>query len=122
MKNPKVFPTNLQPIEDPREASAILSAIEKFDLTSSPGWDALDELSSQTVLEGLEANPDGIFNTPAGKFEAVGTAYVTLNYGGKRDAASMPDSFPVRIIGSFDRTANKVTIEDVQVDTSSFFE
>ena len=106
---------------DPDEADAILSAIENFDLSSSPWWSDLDELSSRTMLEALEANPGGIFRGPAGTFEAVGSVYVTLHYGDKRDSASMPDSFPARFIGSINPDTGDVTIEDVQIDTSSFF-
>jgi hypothetical protein len=90
-------------------------------VTESEGWDRLDELSSRTELESVEANPDGIFESPDMTFQAIGNVYVTLNYGGKRDSTSMADSYPFHVFGRFDADGN-ASVERIEVDTSSFYE
>jgi hypothetical protein len=111
----------LDRIEDAKKREAVMTAIEQYDLTSSPAWDDLDQLSSHTEFESLEANPDGIFEGPPGHFQAVGSVYVTLNYGDKGDSSSMSDSYPVQFKGTIDPKINAATVDDVTVDTSSFY-
>lgn len=112
----------LKKIEDPELLQSIMTAVDNYDLASSSDWEKLDQLSSHTEFESLEANPDGIFEGPAGSFQAIGNVYVTLNYGDKRDSAAMSDSYPVRLKGRFMKDKKKILIEHVLVDTSSFFE
>jgi hypothetical protein len=111
----------LERIKDTEKLEAVTTAIEQYDLTSSPAWEDLDELSSHTAFESLEANPDGIFEGPPGQFQAVGNVYVTLNYGGKGDGSSMSDSYPVQFKGTINQKTNTATVDDVTVDTSSFY-
>ena len=112
---------DLKKIEDSEVLQSIMMAANKYDLQSSPDWGELDQLSSRTEFEALEANPDGIFEGPTGSFHAIGDVYVTLRYGDKKDNSSMSDSYPVQIDGTFDRTEGTVAIERVSVDTSSFY-
>ena len=109
----------LLPIKDDNRLAAIISALEHFDIVESEGWNALDELSSRTELDSLEANPDAIFASPDGnRFQVLGNVYVTLNYGDKRDAISMADSYPFHAIGKFKE--GEALIQRLLVDTSSF--
>jgi len=111
----------LTPIREEVLRDAIIAAIEGYDLTESDAWNQLDELSSHTMVEGVEPNPDGIFKKGTNEFEAVGTVYVTLTYGDKKDNASMNDSYPIQIRGKFEDD-NEITVSSVEVDTSSFYE
>jgi hypothetical protein len=115
------LPRNIEPIKDNNFLSLIMEAVENYDLASSPEWGDLDALSNHTELETIEVNPDGIFEGPPGSFQAVGSVYVILNYGGKRDSSSMSDSYPVLVTGKLDRAAKTVSVETVAVDTSSFY-
>ena len=63
---------------------------------------------------------NGIFQRSDGKVEVVGAAYVTLNYGGKKENVSMTESYPAKLVGRFDDT-NAFVIESAAVDTSDFF-
>jgi hypothetical protein len=116
----------LTPIQDSEILHAIMEAVNNYDLASSDQWNALDQLSTHTQFETLDANPDGIFEVRKDKqgelaFEAIGDVYVTLNYGDKRDAAAMSDSYPAKFEGRFDRSSKNVTIDSVEIDTSSFY-
>jgi hypothetical protein len=110
----------LTPMENPRHIEAVLSALEDYDISNSDAWDKLDEISSHTEIENIEPNLDGLFEEPNGGFQAVGSIYVTLNYGGKRDAAWMSDSYPFHAFGRL--TADGASVERLEVDTSSFYE
>lgn len=112
---------SLTPIREEELREAIIAAIEGYDLTESEAWSQLDELSSHTKVEGVEPNPDGIFQKGENNFEVVGTVYVTLNYGSIRDRASMSDSYPIQIRGKLEE-GNEIKIDSVEVDTSSFYE
>src|SRR5258708_6897358 len=100
----------IKPIEDSSFVSLIMKAVEDYDLAPSREWQNLDELSSHTELETIEINPNGVFEGPPGSFQAVGSVYVTLNYGDKRDSSSMSDSYPVLVTGKIDRTAKTVSV------------
>jgi hypothetical protein len=114
-------PRTIKPIKDNSFLSLIMAAVENYDLASSPEWQDLDALSNHTQLEAIEINPDGIFEGPPGSFQAVGSVYVTLNYGDRRDSSSMSDSYPILVTGKLDRAAKTVSVETVAVDTSSFY-
>jgi hypothetical protein len=111
----------LTPMEDPSHIEAVLKAIEEYDILDSDAWNKLDEISSQTQIESIEPDPDGLFEEPDGHFQAVGSIYVTLNYGGKRDATSMSDSYPFHAFGRL-ADDGSASVERIEVDTSSFYE
>ena len=113
--------TELKRINDAGLLKSIIEAVEKYDIASSPDWDALGQLSNRTEFEALEASPDGIFEGPSESFQVVGDVYVTLNYGGKDDGSSMSDSYPVQLTGKFDRKTKRASIDHVSIDTSSFY-
>jgi hypothetical protein len=111
-------------IDDESVVEAIIEAISNLtnvEVFSGAAGDDLGELSSQTVFDGIEANPEGVFQSKDGKrFEATATVYVTLNYGGKSEAVSMPDSYPALVTGEI-LPGGKIQVENVDVDTSSFY-
>jgi hypothetical protein len=121
-KEPSHVDAQLTPIEDPLRVEAVLKAIEEYDIIlDSDALSKLDEISSQTQIESIEPDPDGLFEEPDGHFQAVGSIYVTLNYGGKRDAASMSDSYPFHAFGRLAEDGS-ASVERIEVDTSSFYE
>jgi Predicted pPIWI-associating nuclease len=103
-------------------AKALDKAVADFDITTSPVWNELQELSSNTIVDGIfpyaESTmfQDGHFIVPA-------TVGVTLNYGKPSDHLDMTDSFPADIV--FDVLSSgserKVKIISINVDTRSFF-
>jgi hypothetical protein len=115
----------LKRLDDEQKLELIISAIDALtadDVFINDAADALDELSTRTTFEGIEANPDGIFTRDDGAtFSAACTIYVGLNYGGSRDGVCMSDSFPATVSGHFEDGGN-VNIDDVNVDTTSFFD
>lgn len=111
----------LKPVKDGHRLSAIIEAVGGYDIASSHAWSDLDELSKHTEVEALEPNPDGIFEIDDDRFEATATVYVTLNYGDRKDSTSISDSFPVHVRGKI-KKGNKIIIEDVKVDTTSFYQ
>ena len=54
----------------------------------------------------------------------TGSGYVEveLNYGSKNDSVSCPDSYPFRFKATINPNTLAVTIESLNVDTSSFYE
>lgn len=82
-------------------------------------WPALDELSSRTEFDALEVTPGGVVIEGNNRFQASATLYVTLNFGEARDATSMPDSYPALVRGHL--SSDNVVIDEVEVDTSSYF-
>jgi predicted pPIWI-associating nuclease len=112
------------PVRDPVELNAIIRAISNLnrdELEEYGAWSDLDELSSETTFEGIEPHPDGIFETEKNHFEAIATVYVTLNYGSRKDRASMSDSYPARVAGTVAKKSD-VKIDSITVDTSSFYQ
>jgi hypothetical protein len=109
------------PIDDERslKIAEAVSNLAADDLMNLGAWQSLDELSSNTIFDGIEANPDGIFETEDHKFQAIADVYVTLQYGGKKDGTSMSDAYPAKVSGTID--AGGVKIEAIDVDTSSFY-
>ena len=113
--------TTLKPIENVRKRDAIIEAIEKYDVSETAAWDKLDRLSTHTDFDELDAVPEGIFESTSNDFEVVATVFVTLNYGGRKEQ-SMSDSYPAYVKGTYDEATQAASIEEVVVDTSSFYE
>ena len=112
----------LNPIQSRKTLDDVMKAIASIDsdtFASLSEADDVGELSSNTVFDSIETSPETVFQRPGGRFEASAIVYVTLNYGGKRDGVSMPDSYPAVIEGKI--SGKKVEIERIRVDTSSFY-
>ena len=66
-------------------------------------WSDLDELSTHTILEGVEVDPEGILIDDDGRFKGVMNVYVTLQYGKDDDEGfTTSDSFLGRFEGHLD--------------------
>jgi hypothetical protein len=115
--------SELVPIEDQGTVDRIIDAASRIDIDRFQQLsrkDDISQLSSNTILEGLEILSDGIFEVAPGRFEASATVYLTLEYGGSRDSVSIPDSYPAVVRGTFDK--GTVEITEIEVDTGSFYE
>ena len=97
-----------------------ISAIDHLEFMRVSRRDDVMALSSNTIFDALEVNPEAIFRKPDGGFEASGVIYITLNYGGNRDPVSMPDSYPAVVRGTLSNDIAKIT--EIEADTSSFYE
>jgi hypothetical protein len=99
----------------------ILRVIRNFDITVQPSWEQVKELSSDTVLEGLEVEPAGIV-VDGNKFEGVANVHVLLHYsadGGNpfNDAESLVGHFRGHL-----RKDKTPVIDEVQFDLEPFYE
>lgn len=116
--------TGLKPVEDEHQLDTILTAVSDLtpdEIMESEAAADLDILSTHTLIDAVEASPDGVFWTKLNtEFEAVATIYVVLNYGSLRESDAMSDSYPAYIHGKFDN--GKATIDRITVDTRSFYE
>jgi hypothetical protein len=92
-----------------------ISGLTSKDLKQHKVWKQLADLAKKTTLTRIEAHPSGVYETGAGKFEAVATVYLTLGYDKQK---SYSNSFPAHIAGSFD-DAGRVKVNSISVDTSS---
>lgn len=97
----------------------VADALKKADITSLDGWADLDELSSRTVLDGVEYFEDEI-TLKDNEFSGPINVYVVLNYGDRGDMDTMSGAFPGSIQGHFE--GQKPKIDRIVVDTSSFYE
>ena len=97
-----------------RDRLAIIKAVN--DYVHQLHAPELSGLSGNTIVEALDANPDGIFRTGDDGFEAVANVYVTLTYG---EDTSIAELFPALVKGHIH--GSKVEVDDVNVDTSSFY-
>jgi hypothetical protein len=116
--------TLLSPVGDDAKLKRIVDAISEIDgaeFLQRANSDAVTALSSNTEFEALEVSPEAVFEKKDGGFEASAIVYVTLNYGGKNDKVSMPDSYPAVVEGTIDREGHP-SVDRIQVDTSSFYE
>ena len=112
----------LSPIKDPELRNAIMDAVSNYKISESNAQDELNELSSHTEVEAIEANNEGIFISGSNNFEANATIYVVLHYGDKKEPFSTTDTFPVHVTGTFDANKKSVKIRNFIVDTTAFFD
>jgi hypothetical protein len=102
-----------------------MDAISSYDLPDSPAWDDLAALSTHTTFDVIEAVPEGVFESGVGRFEAVATVYVGLQYGKDNDEGfSSTEEFPALVKGSLTKRPDGYVadIDDISVDTSAFYE
>ncbi len=110
----------LQPINDSVLRAAVIDAVGRHEIPpEEAAWSELDNLSINTVFDGLEAVPEGIFTTGNDGFEAVATVYVELNYGNDDDAVRATETFPANVKGHFDN--GNAIIDQVEIDTTAFY-
>jgi hypothetical protein len=102
------------------DADRIAEAVANIadDLTPYSAWNELDALSSHTEVEAVEPLESQIF-LEENRFAGNCVVYVQLNYGDRGDSASLSDSYPGKFRGHMDD--GFVMIDDIEVDTSSFY-
>jgi Predicted pPIWI-associating nuclease len=100
---------------DIAKARRIAEAIRDIDLTETGAWGDLDVLSSRTMIDAIEVFEDEI-RSDGEAFEGPINVHVTLQYP---EDVTMSETFPGRFEGKW--KANRPVIENVSVDTSSFY-
>jgi Predicted pPIWI-associating nuclease len=109
-----------QPNRKRQRVDKIVKAMKDFDLTNSPAWSDLDQLSAHTLLDGLEVDPDGVI-IKGESFKGPISVYVLLQYGiNTQDEFETSDSFMGEFEGHFDQDKEPV-IDSVTIDTSPFY-
>lgn len=110
-------------VQDPEQVDRIAAAVDaaQDDLASYSAWDDLDALSANTVVDHIDLMRDGIFKE-GNSFTGICTFYVDLNYGQGEDAVTLPEAFPGKVHGHIDDDDEAVIIDDMTVDTTSFYQ
>ena len=104
-----------------RQIADIVKAMQEFDITSDQAWSDLDELSTHTLFDGLEVDPDGVI-IKGSNFKGPISVYVLLQYGSDSDDGfTTSDAFMGEFDGHFD-ASKKPVIDTVTIDTSPFYE
>ncbi len=98
---------------------AVIEAVREFDLVESAAWSDLGALSSQTTVDGIEVDPEGVIIEDGNRFRGIANIYVALRYGGA-DSFETSDGFLGAFRGHLEKDGVPV-IEEFTVDTSPFF-
>ena len=100
----------------------IAEAAEKLEISDTNAWSNLDALATHVIVEGIDVDPESIVFEEKGKtFKGALNVYLTLQYGSNDDDGfSNGTSFWGLFKGHFE--GNKPKIDDVSVDTSSFYQ
>jgi hypothetical protein len=102
------------------DIDAIVKKVENTDLTEFEAWPALDGLSSNTRIDGIEVDPAGI-TVEGHDFKGVANVYVVLFYGdGDKESFTATDGVLGKFSGHLE--GSKPVIDQFTVDTSPFFE
>lgn len=107
------------------ELPEVLSqAVEDYHLADTSDWEPMDELSSQTLFEGIEVYGDAAIVEKNSEFVAPGTVYVKLQYDpNSNEPVTFSDSYPARVrFVVTDKSKKSIEIKGVEVDNSSFYE
>lgn len=100
----------------------IVEMARNIDLANRPEWAQLDVLSSRTIFEGAEVDPEGVIVNPDGTFSGVMTVYVLLQYDPDADTAfSDSDSLLAEFKGHVG-PQDKITIDYLELETSPFLD
>jgi hypothetical protein len=96
---------------------AILDAAEAYRVQGTAEWNKLAELSEETVVDGIRANPDSII-LDGDRFSGIMNVYVILKVHGD-DPFEESDAFPARFEGHFD--GEQAVIDKADVSVRSFY-
>lgn len=99
----------------------LAQAAREYPLAETPDWIPLDELSSGTRFEGMEAYGDSAV-IEDGENIAPGRVHAELVYDEPGDKLTLRDSFPARIFFTVNKDQKSVAITRVEIDTASFTE
>lgn len=104
--------------------AAVVSAARSYDLRQDQeAWSQLDELSSNTDIDGVEVDPAGIIFEDGDRFKGLLNVYVVLRYDADEegDAFTTSDAFMGFFAGHFGPNETPV-LDKVTVDTSTFYQ
>jgi hypothetical protein len=99
---------------------AVIDAVREFDLSESAAWSDLDVLSTQTTVDGIEVDPEGVIIENGNRFRGIANVYVALRYGSGPDSFETSDGFLGTFRGHLEKDGVPV-IEEFTVDTAPFF-
>lgn len=108
----------LHPIRDRSRRAAVMDATSGLDLKATTIWHDIALLSDETLPDGVDAVPEGIFSTGQDGFVAVATGYVTLNFNDGPGKIRLSESFPLTIRGRFKGDGTAV-VERVDANTAA---
>jgi hypothetical protein len=111
-----------KPKENDKRREQIVKLVEGHNLTRDPVWRELVALSSETRVEALEVDPEGVVITGE-SFEGVMNIYLKLEYAmdsQPNDAFTTSDSVLGKFKGHFERGNPK--LDEITVETSPFYE
>lgn len=98
----------------------LLAAFSNYDLESSEAYGQLGALAQSVKLDGYSLDVDSIV-IDGEKWSCPGTIFVILRYDmGSDDPVELNDSYPMLV--HFAVADDKVSIDGVEADTSSFYE
>src|SRR5262249_15767871 len=105
--------------QDPafEQRSRIVEAIRNYDLSKHAAWRQLRSLSTKAMLEGIEADPEGVLVDANGHFRGVMNVYVTLEYGTGASKFADSESLLGRFEGHLEPNGG-AKIDDISVDTT----
>ena len=108
------------PVRSLRERD-IIDAFDKVDISECQAWGDLDALSTHTEFNGLEVNPETVEWLDGKRFKVSVMIHVGPQYGkDAEEGLSTTDGYPGQLVEHLQ--GDKVVVDDVSVDTSSFYE
>lgn len=102
-------------------ASKLETVVKSLDLQPYEAWADLDLLSGRTIVEGIRLDTSSGVQVSDNTYIVPGTVFVELNYGNNDDAVTSHGAYPIQIGFSLEED-NDIHIEDIEVDTRSFYE
>lgn len=96
-----------------------VNGLSQADLGRFDAWQEFADLSSNTLLEALDADPASIVWSGE-EFSLLASAYLNLSFGSGEDEESFGDEYPVSIRGVIEDGQPSIT--SIEPDVSSFYE
>src|SRR5215469_4756959 len=95
--------SKFSPIGDTKKLSAVLDAVSHLKDDNETARLIVSQTNlpvGATVLQGIEATPDGVFTIVGrNRFEAVANVFFIINYSTTSNTSSMSESLPAYIEG-----------------------
>ena len=116
--------TALRRFTDPARREAAIDAISQFPLQKDPEWKKLAKRLRPTCIDGIDAVPEGVFETDSDRFRAVATVYVRWEDKIEGRDVSSVEGLPAEVSGHFepDEGAPVAVVDQISVDASSVLE
>lgn len=103
-----------------QKVRAVIDAVRGLELSETAAWSDLDALSSQTTVDGIEVDPEGVIFEDENRFRGIANVYVALRYGSGSDSFETSDGFLGTFRGHIKKNGAPV-VEEFTVDTTPFF-